>query len=63
MQEKYSDIIDKYTEIYIKGNKQYWIELSNEIEKYCKENNVKYKNYFYNEKLVEEKKQRLVNKK
>jgi DNA repair photolyase len=63
MQEKYSDIIDKYTEIYIKGNKQYWIELSNEIEKYCKENNVKYKNYFYHEKLVEEKKQRLVNKK
>ena len=63
MQEKYSDIIDKYTEIYIKGNKQYWIELSNEIEKYCKENNVKYKNYFYHEKLVEEKKQRIVNKK
>lgn len=58
IQEKYPYIIDKYKEIYIDGNKQYWIELSDEIEEYCKEKNVKYKNYFYHEKLVEKKKQR-----
>ena len=49
-------MINEYNDIYIKGNKKYWIELSKEIKYYCEINNVKYINYFYHEKLVENKK-------
>ena len=45
-----------YIHIYIKGNKKYWNDLSKEIKEYCDINNVKYINYFYHEKLVENKK-------
>lgn len=50
--EKYPELSEKYDEIYIKNNKQYWKDLSIEIEKYCKKNNIKYTNYFYHEELV-----------
>ena len=40
----------------IKGNKKYWNDLSKEIKDYCEINNVKYINYFYHKKLVENKK-------
>ena len=56
IQEKYPEFIDEYNNIYIKGNKQYWQDLSKEIKEYCESNNVKYINYFYHEKLVENKK-------
>ena len=56
IQEKYPELIDKYNNIYIKGNKQYWYDLSKEIQEYCENNNVKYINYFYHEELVENKK-------
>ena len=55
IQEKYPEFIDEYNNIYIKGNKQYWQDLSKEIKEYCESNNVKYINYFYHEKLVENK--------
>ena len=35
---------------------EYWNDLSKEIKDYCEINNVKYINYFYHEKLVENKK-------
>lgn len=56
IQEKYPRLINEYNDIYIKGNKQYWYNLSKEIQEYCERNNVKYLNYFYHEKLVENKK-------
>ncbi len=56
IQEKYPKLINKYNDIYIKGNKKYWNDLSKEIKDYCEINNVKYINYFYHEKLVENKK-------
>lgn len=55
IQEKYPELTDKYNDIYIKGNKQYWDNLSKEIKEYCQNNNVKYINYFYHEELVENK--------
>ena len=59
IQEKYSEFIDKYNHIYIKGNKQYWYNLLKEIQTYCESNNVKYINYFYHEELVENKKKNI----
>ena len=56
IQEKYPEFIDKYNDIYIKGNKQYWYDLLKEVQEYCESNNVKYINYFYHEELVENKK-------
>ena len=56
IQEKYPELINEYNDIYIKGNKEYWNDLSKEIKEYCDINNVKYINYFYHEKLVENKK-------
>lgn len=58
IQEKYPELINEYNDIYIKGNKRYWYNLSKEIQEYCESNNMKYINYFYHEKLVENKKNR-----
>ena len=57
VQEKYPNLIDKYNDIYIKGNKEYWMALSKEIKEYCEGNNIKYTNYFYHEELVKNKKE------
>ena len=56
IQEKYPKLINEYNDIYIKGNRKYWNDLSKEIKDYCEINNVKYINYFYHEELVENKK-------
>ncbi len=56
IQEKYPKLINEYNDIYIKGNKKYWNDLSKEIKDYCEINNVKYINYFYHEELVKNKK-------
>ena len=56
IREKYPKLMNKYNDIYIKGNKKYWNDLSKEIKDYCDKNNIKYTNYFYHEKLVENKK-------
>ena len=59
IQEKYPELIDKYNDIYIRGNKQYWYDLSKEIQAYCENKNVKYINYFYHEELVKNKKKQI----
>lgn len=43
---------DKYEKIYLKNDKTYWEELSKEIADFCKENKIKYINYFYHEEIV-----------
>lgn len=55
IQLNYPELIGYYDEIYNKKNKQYWIELSKDIKKYCDENKIKYINYFYHEELVKNK--------
>ena len=56
IQEKYPKLVNEYNDIYIKGNKQYWYDLSKEIQSYCENNHIKYVNYFYHDELVEKKK-------
>jgi len=57
IKEKYSKYYDTYVDIYIKNNKKYWYNLANEINAYCDNNNINYKNYFYHEELVKNKKE------
>ena len=57
IKNKYPNLINKYDEIYYEKNKDYWINLSKEIDEYCKKNNIKYINYFYHEELVKNKKE------
>ena len=57
IENKYPNLLDKYDDIYNKKNKNYWINLSKEIDEYCKTNNIKYINYFYHEELVKNKKE------
>lgn len=54
--KNYPTIYNEYIKIYYRNDKNYWINLSKEIEKYCLDNNIKYRNYFYHEKLVSKKK-------
>jgi DNA repair photolyase len=53
--EKYPDLINEYQNIYVKGDKKYWMGLSEEIEEFCEGQNIKYTNYFYHEELVKKK--------
>ena len=57
IKEKYANYYDKYVDIYIKNNKDYWIDLSNKINDYCNKANINYINYFYHDKLVKAKKE------
>lgn len=59
IKEKYSNLYDKYIDIFVNKNNQYWADLSKDINDYCIENGIKFINYFYHEKLVEEKKNKL----
>ena len=59
IREKYPELTEKYVDIYNRKNKTYWIELSQEIEKYCLNNQINYINYFYHEKLVEAKRKKV----
>lgn len=56
IKEKYPELIDLYIDIYKKGNKMYWRNLSIQIEEYCKAHKVTYTNYFYHKELVAAKK-------
>ena len=41
-----------YLTIYLHNDLSYWQSLSQEIEIYCTQNNIKYSNFFYHEQLV-----------
>lgn len=56
--ENYPQFIEDYKEIYNDKKLDYWSYLSSDIESFCKENNVKYKNYFYHKLLVATKKKK-----
>ena len=49
IQVKYPNLFPLYREIYIKGDKSYWVNLSNELEQYAKDNGLNMINYFYHE--------------
>ena len=55
IETSYPQWIELYKDIYIKGDMQYWHNLSVEIENYCHINAVNYINYFYHEELVKAK--------
>lgn len=55
VKDKYPQLLELYNSIYIDGEKEYWRKLSIEIEDYCKTKNIRYKNFFYHEKLVKNK--------
>lgn len=60
--QKYPQLNELYSDIYIKGDKSYWLALSAQIEGYCNEHNLNYINYFYHEDLVKEKLNSALNK-
>ncbi|MBQ6994085.1 MAG: hypothetical protein IJN64_06335 [Lachnospiraceae bacterium] len=51
----YSKWSNAYRSIYIQNDEAYWEQLTTELEEYCSRESIKYKNYFYHEKLVKEK--------
>lgn len=55
IRKKYPQYADLYETIYQKGDRRYWVGLAQEIEDYCAANAVAHKNYFYHEKLVQQK--------
>lgn len=57
--EKYQQHVDLYKQIYVDGNKDYWVGLAEEIEAYCAEHCIIYTNFFYHEKLVAQKKEKI----
>lgn len=52
IEEKYPHLSSLYKRIFAKGDKEYWVDLSIQIQDYCKEKNANYINYFYHEELV-----------
>ena len=57
IKERYPKYYDNYVTIYLKNDKKYWHNLTNEINNYCDKNNINYINYFYHEELVKNKKE------
>lgn len=53
--EKYPQYLNGYKKIYNDKNTEYWKNLSAEIDAYCSQKKIKYKNYFYHETLVAKK--------
>ncbi len=54
----YPEYSKNYHQIYNLKDMAYWYQLAEDIDRYCKELNLKYTNYFYHEKLVKEKLQK-----
>ena len=48
---KYPQFYEVYDKIYNKNDRTYWQELAFEIDDYCINNGVKFKNYFYHEEI------------
>lgn len=49
---EFNQFYSEYEKIYLNNDKTYWKKLSIEIADFCKENNIKYKNYFYHEEIA-----------
>ena len=56
----YPHLTELYDDLYIKGNMEFWKDLSIKIEKYCNTHSIKYINYFYHEKLTKHKKNAMI---
>lgn len=56
IEKEYPQYLNLYRQIYILGRNEYWENIAKEINQYCESHSLKYKNYFYHEKLVKEKK-------
>lgn len=52
IKEKYPEYYQDYLKIYNQKDKTYWINLAKEIEAYCQQNVINFKNYFYHEQIV-----------
>lgn len=61
IKQNYNEFYSEYIEIYDNKNNDYWEELAEGINNYCKENDIKYINYFYHKKLVDQKKEGIKN--
>ncbi len=55
IRRNYPNLLQEYEKIYINKDMTYWCQLADELDDYCKKMDIKYVNYFYHEKLVEEK--------
>ena len=55
IKNNYPDLTNLYDEIYVRGKNDYWVDLSVNIDNYCRNNHINYTNYFYHKKLVNEK--------
>lgn len=51
IKEKYPHLLGEYQNIYQKHQKDYWLQLSQEIKDYCEANHIKYINYFFHEEI------------
>lgn len=51
IKDSYLDLTDLYNDIFIKKDNSYWEKLKEKIELYCNSVNVKYKTYFYHDKI------------
>lgn len=49
---KYPKYYPEYLKIYEEHNNEYWEQLANEIDYYCSNNKIKFKNYFYHDEIV-----------
>ena len=52
IKQKYPNYYQEYLKIYVANRNDYWVNLAKDIDEYCLENNIKYKNYFYHEEIV-----------
>lgn len=51
IEDNYPHLTPLYEDLYKHKNSSYWIMKEEEIEKYCKENQIPFKNCFYHEKI------------
>jgi DNA repair photolyase len=56
IQTRFPQLVPLYQQIYVDKDLSYWADLAEEIEIYCKEQDISFINFFYHEKLVQEKK-------
>lgn len=55
IKKTYPQLGNLYDDIYVRGNMDFWNELSVEIEEYCSRHSINHINYFYHKELVETK--------